>query len=75
MSIHCNRSRFDKALTSNNYNRLRKLVSHPAYWDEGIIFYPLYRRGFKCAYPKYSKRQIRAYKTWKHNRRTQYKTK
>lgn len=73
MSINFNRSRFNEAKTSRNYKRMQKLVSHPIYWDEGIKFYPIQRRGFKCSEPKYSKKQIRAYKNWKHNRRTQYK--
>lgn len=75
MSIHYNRSRFDKAKTSKNYKRMQKLLWYPIYWDEGIIFYPTWRRGFKCAEPKYSKKQIRAYRTWKHTRSNQYKTK
>jgi len=43
------------------------------YCDEGINFYPLYRRGFKNPNKRIMSYQIRMYKTWKHNRRKQYK--
>ena len=44
------------------------------WWWEGIKFYPDYRRGFG-----HNKKrrlmmfQVRMYKTWKHNRKTQWK--
>jgi hypothetical protein len=44
------------------------------YSDEGVFFYPKYRKGFT----KNKKRrlrmfQVRMYKTWKHNRKTKWK--
>ena len=44
------------------------------YWDEGINFYPKYRRGFKNSNRTIMSYQVRMYKTWKHNRKTQWKT-
>ena len=43
------------------------------YWYEGISFYPLYRRGFKNSNKRIMSYQIRMYKSWKHNRKKQYK--
>lgn len=43
------------------------------YWCEGINFYPIIRKGFKNSNHQLMSYQIRMYKTWKHNRKTQYK--
>jgi hypothetical protein len=43
------------------------------YWDEGISYYPIYRRGFKNKTKRLMSYKIRMYKTWKHNRKTQWK--
>lgn len=43
------------------------------YWDEGISFYPRYRRGFKNPNKTIMSYQVRMYRTWKHNRKTKYK--
>ena len=43
------------------------------YWDEGINYYPRFRRGYKNSNRQIMSYQIRMYKTWKHNRKTQYK--
>jgi len=43
------------------------------YWCEGIMFYPLYRRGFKNPNKTIMSYQVRMYKTWKYNRKKQYK--
>lgn len=43
------------------------------YWGEGIPFYPQYRRGFKNPNKTIMSYQVRMYKTWKHNRKKQYK--
>ena len=43
------------------------------YWNEGIIFYPKIRSGFKNSNRQLMSYQIRMYKTWKHNRKTQWK--
>jgi hypothetical protein len=43
------------------------------YWDEGITFYPKYKKGFKNTNKKIMSYQVRMYKTWKHNRKTRWK--
>ena len=44
------------------------------YWDEGLRFYPSYRNGFGNDKKKrILKYQVRMYRTWKHNRTTQWK--
>jgi len=43
------------------------------YGDEGVSFYPMYRRGFKNPNKQLYPYQVRMYRTWKHNRKTQWK--
>lgn len=43
------------------------------YWDEGIMFYPRYRKGYKNPNKTIMSYQVRMYRTWKHNRKTQWK--
>jgi hypothetical protein len=43
------------------------------YWSEGIMFYPKKRLGFKNSNRQLMSFQMRMYKTWKHNRKTQWK--
>jgi hypothetical protein len=43
------------------------------YWDEGIMFHPKYRKGYKNPNKQLMKFQVRMYKTWKHNRENQYR--
>lgn len=43
------------------------------YGYEGVPFYPMYRSGFKNPTKQIMSYQIRMYKTWKHNRYTQWK--
>ena len=43
------------------------------YWDEGINYYPKYRRGYKNSNKQIMSYQIRMYRSWKHNRKTQWK--
>lgn len=44
------------------------------YSDEGINYYPQYRKGFtKKKKRRLQMFQVRMYKTWKHNRKTQWK--
>jgi len=42
------------------------------YWDEGINFYPQYRRGYKNPNKRIMSYQVRMYKTWKHTRKKQW---
>lgn len=43
------------------------------YWDEGIIYYPEYRKGFKNPNKRILNYQKRIFRTWKHNRKNQWK--
>ena len=43
------------------------------YGDEGVSFYPRRRKGFKNPNKQLYPYQVRIYKTWKHNRKTQWK--
>ena len=70
MSKNRNRAKFNKANNSNNYRILMLSFVYPAYWDDGIQFYPTKYREPKRRIMNY---QVRMYKTWKHNRRTQWK--
>lgn len=53
-------------------NKEYKIVTNPSfsdhYWDEGIYFYK--RRG---KWTNMQRCQVRWYRTWKHNRKTQWK--
>lgn len=74
MSQKTNRARLNKALTNKEYRIILLDMLYPPYWDEGIYLYPRYRRGYKnpnkCIFPS----QVRMYRTWKYNRKTQWKT-
>lgn len=43
------------------------------YWDEGLTFYPKFRRGYKNPNKQILNYQRRMYRTWKHNRKHQWK--
>jgi len=73
MSKNVNRAKLNKAKTNKEYNALQLMVDYGPYWDEGIYFYPMYRRGFKNPNKRIMAYQVRMYKTWKHNRKTKWK--
>ena len=56
---------------NKEYNIVTK--DQDPYPDEGVNFYPKYRRGFKNKNKRIMSYQVRMYRTWKHNRKTQYK--
>lgn len=62
MSVHTNRSKFKKATCSKHYRIIWLDEEYPMYWDEGLHFI----KGHSAA-------KYRSYKTWKHNRKTQWK--
>ena len=43
------------------------------YWDDGINYYPVTRKGFKNPLKRLMSYEIRMYKTWKHNRKHHWK--
>lgn len=60
MSINKNRKKYNKAFNNSEYKKMLLRELYPPYWDDGIIYgyYPM---------------KIRMYRTWKHNRKTQWK--
>lgn len=54
------------------YNVITRGLDDP-YWNEYLNLYPKKRRGFKNPNKRIMSYQIRMYRTWKHNRKTQYK--
>lgn len=66
MSKNRNRAKLKKAKTSKEYKAIQIKIKYPPYWDDGIIFKT---KGDLYSY------QYRMYKTWKHNRKTQWKEK
>jgi len=73
MSIHQSRAKLNKALNGREYRRILMDELYPLYWDEGTNFYPRYRRGFKNSGKQIEHYQVRQYRTWKYNRKTQWK--
>ena len=73
MSKKRNRAKLNKAQNSKEYKIILFNEQYPMYWDDGIIFYPKYKRGFvnpnKQIYPS----KVREYQTWKYNRKTRWK--
>ena len=72
MSI--NRNRIRQARDNHEYRILFLKEAYPPYWGEGMYLYP---RKAHC-WAKSSNKglmsyQLRMYKTWKHNRKTQWK--
>ena len=74
MSINRNRTRYNQVQTSREYCIESMREEYPPYWDDGINFYPQYRRGFKNPNKRIQAHHMRMYKTWKHNRNKQWKT-
>lgn len=75
MSINLNRSKLKNARDNREYRILFLKEEYPPYWDEGMYLYPMKTHKWaKSSNAKLMSYQIRMYKTWKHNRKTQYKT-
>lgn len=73
MSINRNRTRYNQVQTSREYRIKWLKEEYPTYWDEGMKFYPRHRRGFKNSNKCIQAYHIRMYRTWKYNRKTQWK--
>ena len=74
MSINLNRSKLKYARDNHEYRILFLKQEYPPYWDECQYLYP---RKAHCWAKSTGKRlmsyQLRMYKTWKHNRLTQWR--
>ena len=73
MSINRNRTTLKKAICSNDYRKIWLNELHPPYWDDWVYLFPTYRRGFKNSSKQLYPCEVREFKTWKHNRKTQWK--
>jgi hypothetical protein len=62
MSVNTSRGKLNKATCSRDYKRILLDELYPMYWDEGLNF----KKG-------HSSDKYRSYKTWKYNRKTQWK--
>lgn len=77
MSKNRNRARLNKAQTNNDYYKILLNTEYPLYWDDGLCTYPVFKRGTSNSIKKrriYSY-QYRMYRSWKYNRKTQWKCK
>jgi hypothetical protein len=73
MSKNRKRSFLNEAKTSREYRILWLEENYPPYWDDGLNLYPAWRRGFKNSGKAIESYKMRMYRTWKHNRKTQWK--
>lgn len=73
MSINRRRGRFDLAQNGREYRRILMDELYPIYWDECIAFYPRWNPGFKNTNKQLMRWEQRMYRSWKHNRKKQYK--
>lgn len=73
MSVNYNRAYFNRGVTPQEYIRFRKRWDCPPYWDEGLYLYPKWRRGYKNPNKYIFNGQRRCWRTWKYNRKTQWK--
>jgi hypothetical protein len=73
MSKNRNRAKLDKAECGRNYHIIYLNELYPIYWEEGVNFYPRYRRGFKNSRKPIQRYKQRMYRSWKHNRKTKWK--
>lgn len=60
-------------INRREFHVLRLKEEYSPYWDEGINWYPEWRRGRKNPHKQIMSYQRRMYKTWKHNRKTKWK--
>jgi len=67
------KKRIETTTNRREYHILFLKEEFPPYWDEGVNLYPRYRRGYKNPRKQIFSYQVRMYKTWKHNRTTQWK--
>ena len=73
MSKNRNRARLNKASNNQEYRRMLLMIFYPPYFDDGVHMYPSYRKGYKNPLKQIYNVQRRSYRTWKHNRKTQWR--
>lgn len=67
------KTRIKTTMHRREYHILFLKEEYPPYCEEGVNFYPKYRRGYKNSKKQIMSYQVRMYRTWKHNRKTQWK--
>ena len=67
-----NKRKTDNVTDRRTYHIITTIDDDP-YVDEAWNYYPKIRRGFKTSKKRILQYKVRMYKTWKHNRKTQYK--
>lgn len=72
MSKNKNRSKLNKAEDSRTYDLIYLNYMYPDYWDEGR-YYHQSKGMFKWKRKQISLRKAREYRSWKYNRKTQWK--
>ena len=72
MSINFNRSK-GKLFNDRRVFKIQIILDTDLYADEGIAFHPEYRKGFRNPCKHLRQFQVRRYRTWKYNRKRQYK--
>ena len=73
MSKNRNRAKLNKATNNKEYWIILLNYEYPIYWDDGIVEYPNYRKGFKNPNKRIFNYQVRMFRSWKYNRKTQWK--
>lgn len=73
MSTHRNRTMLDTSQDGREYKIRIINELYPPYWDEGLNFYPKWKKGFVNPNRQLLAHEVRMYRSWKHNRKTQYK--
>ena len=73
MSKNRNRAALKNAHNRREYRIIWLNEEFPPYWDEGMYLYPSYRRGCHNPNKRILSYQVRMYRTWKYNRKTQWK--
>lgn len=71
MSVNFNRVRFEKSIGNREYKAQMKKFLFPSYEDYSEAYVKFLKSRFKRHL--LSIKQIRRFRTWKYNRKTQYK--
>ena len=72
MSINTNRARLKGAVNNHQYRIIWINFEYPIYWDEGIRYHQ--SKGIRNRWKKRVQNyEYRMYRTWKYNRKTQWK--
>lgn len=73
MSKNRNRAKLKKAKCNKDYQIIYLNELYPLYWDDGIVLYPLNKKGYVNSNKRIPMYKVREYRTWKHNRKKQWK--